>query len=120
MIQSLYTQAPVEAVLTPVGLEAINGRIIQVQEPDLVEVHQFLLVDDAKEVSGLGPRDCNLGDSGIVVPDEEPSHTYREVRKRACQLLKISASHILRISLQIQRDQRDFCMWSNKCQNTVR
>ncbi len=99
MIQPLDTQPPVEAVLTPIGRDAIDHRIIHVQEPDLVKVHEFLLVDDAKEVSSLSSSDRNLGDSNIVVPKEEPPYTYREVRKCACQLLNISASYILRISV---------------------
>ena len=58
VVQSLHTQPPVELVLAPIGLDTVDGPISHMQEPDLVQVHELLLVDDKVELT--------YDDAGIV------------------------------------------------------
>src|SRR5712691_755753 len=76
VVQSLHTQPPVELVLAPIGLDAVDGPISHMQEPDLVQVHVLLLVDDAKEVRGLCSLNGDLGDGGAIIADEESAHAH--------------------------------------------
>jgi hypothetical protein len=110
VVQSLHTQPPVELVLAPIGLDAVDGPAGHMQEPDLVQVHELLLVDDAKEVRRLCSLNGNLGDGGAIVADEESAYAHCKIRKRAGQLLEILVSYHFCVSLEVQRHQVDACV----------
>src|SRR2546429_6192488 len=93
VVQSLHSQTPVELVLAPIGFDAVDGPAGHMQEPDLVQVHELLLVDDAKEVRGLCSLNGDFGDGGAIVAGEEPAHAQRKIRKRTGPLLEIMAYH---------------------------
>src|SRR2546423_7365355 len=120
LVQSLHTQTPVKLVLAPIGFDAVDGPAGHMQEPDLVQVHELLLIDNAKEVRGLCSLNGDFGDGGAIVAGEEPAHAQRKIRKRAGQLLEILASHHFCVSLEVQRHHGDACVWSNQGQGTAR
>src|SRR5258708_29140755 len=114
VVQSLDNQPPVGMVLAPIGLEAVDCPTSHMQEPDLVQVYELLLVDDAKEVRGLCSLNGDLDDGGAIVADEESAHMHCKIRKRADQLLEIRPSHLLGVSLQVQWEQGERCLWGNR------
>src|SRR5947209_20400869 len=76
VVQSLHTQPPVELVLAPIGFDAVDGPVGHMQEPNLIQIHELLLVDDAKEVRGLCSLNGDFGDSCAIVADEEPAYAH--------------------------------------------
>src|SRR5207244_11908992 len=76
VVQSLHSQTSVELVLAPIGFDTVDGPVGHMQEPNLVQIHELLLIDDAKEVRGLCSLNRDFSDGCAIVAGEESAHAH--------------------------------------------